>query len=491
MRLKDILEANDKSLTPSQLKDMEVARDFYYGQGRKWVVQHLEKLQLGITNDPYPIETQLLEYVVDSLAVVYRSPPTRWLTDGEGTRLPEKAGEFILFERAYALSQVDTVLREVDRLRSLYRQCVVRITPSDNRGRVVLQPASPLSVFRAPDPLDPHNIGSDRAVAVLLEGGEKYEKWVRDPEGWMRSVVDERDNELEPPARSPYGETLPMVVVYDGLPMGAWLPPRGFRTAYLLKLAALANQLVVAIKWNPTGELHFLQEPTGNETVKPGTMPTTTGPNARHVLPKSIRDIKQIQTNPLLEQYLKVIDAIKQDWLHAESLPTDSFRQSQTVTAIGLRTLAQPLQERQESLREPALEFERQLWTAFRAVHNAHADEWDAEDLPENLEIEVELGPLDIPADPKAHVETLNLRLLGKTISPIRYLQRLENVGRQAAIKLYKQDQEDWEEYPLEVAPRPGDTPPVRDEAPNAGASVTQAAEAATQTPQEETESAE
>lgn len=474
IELREIKEADAVYLSPTDRHDMQVQADFYVGYGRQHVIEHCRRLRLGLADDQHPFESQLLGHIIDSLAVVYRSPPTRWLIDETGERLPEQEPEVRDFRRTYDRAQVDTVMREVDRQRCLHRQCVVRVMASEAQRRVMLVPFTPLHVYRMPDPTAPTDIAQDQAIAIGLSG-DRYEVWERGPEGWVMRLVDAEGRELadQPMAGADPLEVLPMVLAYDGVPTSVWQRPKAARTSYLLKLSALMNEIMSAVRWDSHPEVSYEQDatPTGRG-VRPSDMPQRYGPGVRPLLPPGVR-ANLLSMAPQIAPALDAIDRLEQKWLRSESLPTDTFRQSQNVTALGLRQLAQPLQERQESLRQPAIQTERDLWRALRATHNLYASQWRQPQL-EDYDIEVELGPIDIPTDPRVQIETLNLMALAHAISPIQYLQRVHNVTRDEAIRLYEQIAQDREDYPLEVRAQPGDVVPEPPD-PNPAASVTQA----------------
>lgn len=471
--LQEIKDADEAYISAVNRADMQLHRDFAEGQGRAHVVSHCKLLGIGVGADAYPLEEMLLDYVISQLAVVYRSPATRWLLDETGERLPDDHPDLVAMVDAYERSQVDSIMREMDRQRCLYRQCILRLRPSDRRRALTVEVVSPLSVWRMPDLRAPTELDADRALAVALGDGTT-ELWERMQDGWRMRLVDDRGDEVDGQDETDPVDVLPMVIAYDGIASRPWLRPKASRTGYLLKLSAMLNGVFAGIRSDSNNEVVYEQgDAQIRDSVTMDKMPKKQGPGVRSLLPPGVK-ANLLAIAPQIGPALDAIERVGQLWLRAESLPTDSFRQSQTVTGLGLMQLAKPLQERQESLRQPAIDVERQLWRAYRATHNLFAREWRRDELPE-LELEVDLGPIDIPVEPGASMEVLNLQMLGRAISPITYLMRVHNVGRAEAIRIYEQNEKDRAAYPLTVTPRPGDVTPDDNRPPNPGASTVDA----------------
>ena len=140
-------------------------------------------------------------------------------------------------------------------------------------------------------------------------------------------------------------------------------------------------------------------------------------------------------------------------WFRDESLPTDAFRQSQTVTALGLQTLSQPLRERREGLLPFVVEAEQRLFEAFRAIHNAYAADWGHPRLTEDFDLDVVLGDIDVPVDPMSLTQQLAADMQLRLGSPINAMMARHGITRDEAIKRRRQVDDDFEEYGLEQPP--------------------------------------
>lgn len=446
------LQKVDQSLKePGWHSDWEMQAALADDRSRAKVQARNKALQMGVRDDAHPVECSLLRAVVEALSVCYRSSPTRWLARG-GERLAEDASEHRAVMAAYERASVDAALAEIDRMRTLFRQVAVRLYPSDLKRRVRLMPYGPMHLLREPDLSEPDDLRADRRFALQHAGG--YEMWTRDAEGWSMAMLNTQGQLLpmesqpfaESNLRNPYPE-LPVVLFYDGLAKGPWIPPKSSRTSYPLMISTLMNSLVSLVRWQAYSEVQYEQPADSARTVTPNEMPSKTGPGLRHLLPPGVTP-RMLTHDPRVEECIKVVDVLMDQWLRSESLPTDQFKRSQSVTALGLRTLAQPLQRRQESMRTFALEGERMLYRAFAAVHNVHAGEWGATRLPVDVELEVELGPVEVPTDPRELVDTTakSMALGGSSVIDLIMAER--TLTRTEAIQWYERVVDDREQYP-------------------------------------------
>lgn len=472
-------------------RDWRDQRELYHDQGRRLLQRRLRDLKLGIKDDRQPIETSILRFVVDSLAVAYRSPATRWLAR-DGERLDDDDPRQATFRKTLKRSGFDATMRRVDRERTLYRQVVVRLYPDRRRRCVRLLPYTPLQVARWPDPSSPDDLRDDRAVAIKLSG-EPHVHDVEDDQDPRRGLWElwERVNEDDPDSawsmtrlagtggvlgasEQPYGatagvppyQTLPLVIAYDEESFDPWRPPKSSRTSWPLAIAATFNEVMSGIRWDSHPELVWEQVPNPVGTgVKPSDMPRETGAGIRSLLPPGVR-ANLLNISPQIGPALQAIDQMVEAFLHSESLPTDSFRQSQSVTGLGLRQLAKPQAERQEDLRQLAIDAERRIYEAYARVHNAFAGEWGVDTLPLDVELEVELGPVDVAVDEREETDVMARRMALGAASRVDAIQRFEGVDRPTALHRLEQINQDNEDYPLPQPAAPGGAE-VEGEGPN------------------------
>lgn len=450
------------------VQDWRDQHDLYHDRARRLVQRRLHELKLGIKDDSQPIETSLLRFVVDSLAVAYRSPATRWLVRN-GRRLDDEDPEQESFRTTLRRAGYDATMRRIDRDRTLYRQVVVRMYPDRRRRCVRMLPYSPLQVLRWPDPMHPDDMREDQAVAVQLSGhpdthydtedGPKglWEVWERvGPNTWAMTRVDS-GGAILPASEQPYGmtagvppyEVLPMAIAYDDLSFDPWIAPRSSRTSYPLAIAATFNEVLSGIRWDSHPEVSYEQDttPTGRG-VRPSEMPQRVGGGVRSLLPPGVR-ANLLNISPQIGPALEAIERMEQSFMRSESLPPDAFRQSQTVTALGMRFLAQPLRERQEDLRPLVVDAERRIYETYARIHNAFAASWGVDPLPVDAELEVELGPLDVPMDEREETDVILRKLAGRVMSPVDAVERLYGLDRSEALARLERIREDWQEYPL------------------------------------------
>lgn len=429
----EVIEAASRHFDANDRHEVEQLTLFYEDRARQLVKQHLHGLGLGVANDPNPVDSGLLGFVVRQLAVAYRSPPTRWLTR-DGTRLDDLDPAQVAMTRVYAGAAVDATLRHVDELRSLWRTCFVRVYASDRARRVKLVPFSPRDVYREVSPGEEGDPRADTRIA-LRRGDGSFELWTQAPDGYTLTLYSSRGEQLSQP--EPY-DVLPVVAFYDGLPIRPYLRPPQSRVSYLFKIAACANEVIAAVKWDVHPRAVFEVEPgdatKGYEPPGPADLPRDTGPGVGLALPPGA-SFRLEQVQPQIQAISEASKGLVESWFRAESLPTDSFRQSQNVSALGLQTLAQPLRERRESLLPFVLETEQQLFEVIRAMHNPHADVWGSPMIDESAGLHVTLGDIDIPVDPAAHSEQIARDIALKLSSRIDGIMRRYSVNRPEAIE--------------------------------------------------------
>ena len=159
----DLRQVSGRHYPADAVREVEEQTLFFEGRARGLVKEYLRKLGTGLLKDPYPLATGLLQYVVRSLAVTYRSPATRYLTRG-GVRLGDDSPEQVAAWEAYERSQIDAIMRHVDERRTLWRTCFVRLYPSDQAKRVKPMIYSPARVLRDPEPGEEGDVRADRRI---------------------------------------------------------------------------------------------------------------------------------------------------------------------------------------------------------------------------------------------------------------------------------------------------------------------------------------
>jgi hypothetical protein len=92
---------------------------FYDDVARTATIHRLKALGAGLSGNNHPLEVNLLRRIIDRLAVVYDRPPTRWLIDQLGSRMPEESPAHQAMVQVLARAQYDLAWRRVDKLRAL------------------------------------------------------------------------------------------------------------------------------------------------------------------------------------------------------------------------------------------------------------------------------------------------------------------------------------------------------------------------------------
>lgn len=480
----EIKDAARKWLPVDAREEVEKQTLLWSGRGRHLVRDYLERLGMGIDRDPYPLQVGLLRYVVEQLAVAYRSPPTRYLRRN-GVRVGDGDTAQTIAWETYERSQVDAMLRAVDLRRTLWRTCFVRLYASQVGQRVRLAIYPPTAVHREPDVGEPDELRADKRIAIERSDGSAE---LLEPLGdgrWQVTIYDARGQPEE--GQVEVYDELPLVPFFDGLPEAPYLHPFEWRTEYVLKLALSANEVGAAVMYDvhPRGSLEKQPTPNGGPPLS-SKPPMDVGPSQLAILDPG----ESLKFHQLQPQIAAISSATKETielWFRAESLPTDSFRQSQTVSALGLQTLSQPLRERRESLLPFVVESERRLFAAFRALHNAYAEAWGRPWIDDSAEVDVVVGDIDVPVEPAAQTQQLASDMSLRLLSPIEAMMTRWGISRAEAIRRRMQVDEDFYDYAIEVeetaageieGERPADPDP--DEADmNPAASTTQTGRAA------------
>lgn len=439
--VREVMDVASSYFDATDRAEVEALTLFYEDRAREIVKTHLRGLGLGVLGDPHPVESGLLRYVVQSLAVSYRSPPTRFAARG-GQRLGDDHPAQAALWSVYASAGVDATLRHVDQLRTLWRTCFLRVYTSELARRVKLVPFAPHHVFREPTAGEEGDPRADRRIAIR-RADSSFELWVRGGEGWSLTLHDPHGAQIS--AAEEY-EVLPVVAHFDGLPTQPYLRPPQSRVSYLLKIAACLNETVAAVKWDVHPRATFetdVVDRAGNVGRK---INPAIGPGTAMELPPGVK-LRLHQVQPQIEAIGKAAMEFVESWFRTESLPTDSFRQSQAVTALGLQTLAQPLRERRESLLPFVAETEARLFDVVRSLHNPWAETWGAPRLAEDVDLELVLGDIDVPADPVAMSDGIARDVALRLASRIDGLMRRYGEGRHEAIARAQRIDEDLKAY--------------------------------------------
>lgn len=443
-----------------------LAKDYYEDTSRALTQKFNDDIDAGIEDNPRPLEIALLRRIVDRLGV-YQAAPTRYLLRDD-TRLVDDSPEMRALERVYKRMRMDSNMRRADRLRGLYRQCVIRVYPSDARRSAVVRCFEPFNVARRPNFLEgsADQIETDYEFALCLSkekscGKAIWEHWTRDetradndhPQGiWTMRVVNESGDMLED---QPFADTnfdnpydvLPVLQIYDEEPQGrAWLPPRSSRTSWASAVNALVNDLWALVFAQAHDNVAFIME-------DPASAPSDTGPNTAWALDKG-DDVKRLSGNPKIEGSIKVLLELLATWSISEDLPADEFDRSKSmVTGVALLVRERGLNARRRELIPLAEEDERLLYERIAAVNNLHRDDWKLPELPVDVELVMQAGELRPPRDPAELISTYAKEIALGTKSLIDLIMAMESCDRPAAIRRYEQAALDLETYPVRQNP--------------------------------------
>lgn len=485
MELKELLAEDQRHKPVGADLEWQNQSLAYDDQNRHKVQEFLAALKIGIEDNGFPLEFNLLRRVVNRLAVVYDSPATRWLLKGDGSRVSEKSGEHREMIEALERAQYDQAWKNIDRRRSLHRTVAVRFAASDARRSVTLRTFEPFNVHRAPSLGDADLIQADRAFALRMGSREDpvYEIWERNgPPGapgttWTVRRENKSGQHVEQPPYpdgvSPYGSLPPVMLVFDQYPDGlAWLPPRHSRTAFPMALAAQVNDLWSLI-------MNQAHDETYVKARDPDRVPEEHGHTVRPVLDQD-DSIESVVRDPKIDACREVILELVRLMVATEDLPTEEFmRGRQVVTGAALEALERPLMERREDQIPLARADERMAWRHFVTVHNVHAERWEVPLLPRR-DLAVDIARPNLPQDKRQLEDSILRRTASGMGSTILGIQEIYGVSRSRAIEMYEQFKEDNKAYP---APTPqaegapdieGPQPTGQTGEPNMGSSVIQ-----------------
>lgn len=447
-------------------EEWEYAWRLYNDCSRQDTSLRLQQIGAGLSQNPKPLEIQLMRRVIDRLAVIYAHPPTRWYERSE-ERLAEDSAEHKAITELLEKSRYNLALRHADRTRTNLRQALVRFYPSDALGCVLLRVFEPNIVLREPSPYCPDVIDEDVRFALKLAGTgsdkatERWEYWEqRAPGQWACNIIDgngELAEGMQPYAGgiNPYS-ALPVMMIYDGYPAGqAWLPPRFSRTAWNDSINAMANDLWALV-------LNEAHNQTVVSTDDTKLVPKSHGPGTVWVLPKDAT-ASVLQKLTHMQEAQGILDNFVRLWSLSEDLPSQEFdRAPKMLTGASLKVASQPLLARREEQVEIACYDEEQAFEKYRAVHNYHAQfskapKWSgAYVIPEDIEIEAEIAEIEIPADKKEIQDTGAKQIMIGTASLIDQIMLEYGIPRHRAIKKYAQIVADMDEYPPRQDPAAG-----------------------------------
>ena len=479
------LKQIDENYKPTgAVREWTLAHEYYEDRSRSTTIALNESLGVGIGGNAYPIEIGVFSRVIRRLASTYRAPASRWLLDSEGERLGDEAPAQRALTDLFRRMRYDIAWRRIDRLRTLFRQVVIRFYPSSARRAPVARVFAPYNVIRNPSASDGDVLSEDREFALRTSlTPERWEHWQRDPETglWKMSTVeasggDEAKIEGFEATRgfSPYG-ALPAMLCYDEDPLGSpWLPPKSSRTALQCAINAKSNDLWALVRSQAHDDRYWA-------TDDPELLPDVTGPGVEAAVPKDARLIEASPSPRISESEAVLRTAIKL-WLVSEGIPSADLDDSKTIlTGAALRVQERELRERREESVELARSDERLAWSIVRAINNVHAEAWGVPSFDETAEIDIELADVEAVTEPRIDQAYWHAEISAGYASAIDWIRRRDNIPRDAAIRLWARTQRDLATYPtlaleptLTTGPEghPGGEREVDDEAPRLEAVV-------------------
>lgn len=449
--LAELLE-HDRSCKPPGADDEWLRlNDYYNDTSRELTEEFNDTVGAGLEDAPRPLEISLLRRINDRIAIVYAVPPTRRLLRDDEP-LEDEAPEMKALARAYKRAMMDVSFRRADRLRALFRQCVIRFYPSDAQRSVVMRVFEPYNVARRQDPSSADQIETDLEFALCLSktgAGAVYEHWTRDPDTnvWSMLVVNEKG---EPVGEQPFAVTgglnpyglLPLLQIYDEIPQGrGWLAPRCSRASWASAANALINDLWALVHDQAHDNIAFSMD-------DPDSAPTETGPGSAWALEKG-DTVQRLSGNPKIAEAERVLLTLLATWSISEDLPANEFDRSKSiVTGVALMVQERGLNVRRRELVPLAENDERLAYERFAAIHNLHCRGWGLQPLATELELLMQAGEIRPPRDPAELIENTLKEIALGTASPIDLIMRLQGCDRPTAIRMWKQAQADLVAYP-------------------------------------------
>jgi hypothetical protein len=423
----------------------------YHGKARDLVKTYLNDLEIGLQDDAFPITSGIFRRIIHDLAVVWRAPPSRFLTR-RGQPLADDSVAQVIFDESYQDAGVNDILRKADRLRCLWRNCFIRLYPSDARRTVRAVTYPPSAVYRGETVPEPEDIRGDERF-YIERSDKRIEYFTKETNGWRYELFDTNGFVTF----SDFFEHLPVISLFDGIPDAPYLHPFEFRTEYAMKYVLCISQVSAAVIYDvnaratvetpfpPAGTSSIMAPPSGMKTVE-------VGPGAVTAL--DLGETLKIHTlQPQIAAILSASDGILRAWLRDESLPDESFRTSQNITAQGLRVLSQPLFERREDLLNASVRAEVALFEAFRAMHNRYAMQWGKPWIAEGLRLDVSMAEIDMPTTANEKVDLLSRELRVGFISPVEAIQARHGISRREALSRIARTRLDQAEHALLGSP--------------------------------------
>lgn len=448
--IKSIKQIASKHFTSVDRREVDDQTSFYNGEARSIIKAYLDKLKVRLPEDDFPLQGGLLDYVIGQVSVVYRTPPTRFLRR-QGRRVGDNDFAQMILWDLYDLSEIDAEMKHLDLMRSLWRTAFVVLYPSEE-GRVILRTYPPTQVYRDPNLGEPDNLNLDKRI-MIERSDETYEIYTPTGDGkWQMQICDENGIPTEDTVWT--YDVLPIVAFYDGKPTSPYLSPYQWRSEYMRKIAQAYSELFLSVYYDvhpratleTTGGTNF--DEAGNARIPNLTL----GPNKVAVLDKDQRLVIH-QVSPKIMEIGNAVNFIREEWFRAESLPPDQFRQSQSVSALGLRVLSQPLQEKREKMIPFTKTAERRLFNAYRALHNQYAPQWGQPWIDDSANIEIVIGDVDVPTDPTNLANQIATDLNLGLISRVDAMMLRHNISRKEAIAKLEQVQQDATDYPIVERP--------------------------------------
>jgi hypothetical protein len=412
----DCLKTDALYRGPKDLADCVALKEYYEQRAEQRVKDVNRVLGVGLLDvaDHRPLQIGLLRYAIDRQAVVYARPATRHLRRAEG-RLDSKDPETQLMREVYEKSNVDLVMRRVDRYANLLQVVALRIYALADRLEVRL--FSPDLVRRNPDPNVQNDLSRDESFALKV-GADQWEFWQRhheldaptDREQWSMAVVQwsgeprtkwwpfgQGSRLLVPPIFLPKA---PAMLIYEQLGDEAWPSPRNFRLAATETINAMGNDL-----W--AGQRHDTHNTRVWKGLSAEDLPAARGPGREIAVnqPPSQVEVQDLSPQTQLGPSAEIQQQTVGYYLVTEDLPPDDLdRNRQTVTGAAQKTRLFGLVERRAAQSMLAPTNEQRLWTIGRHQWNLRAaspmgQALGLKPLAEDTLLEVELAPMDLPVD--------------------------------------------------------------------------------------------
>lgn len=446
----DIKSTSSKYFSESARREVNEQTSFYNGEARTLISAYLDKLKTRLPEDNFPLQGGLLDYVVGQVSVMYRTPPTRFLRRNNVRLGDSDFAQRVLWD-LYDESEIDAELKHLDLMRSLWRTVFLILFPSEE-GKVAVRTYPPTHVYRDPNPGEPDNMNADKRILVE-RNEEEYELYLPLGDGrWEMQLV----NQFGTPKSDTKWifDILPIIPFYDGKATSPYLSPYQWRSEYLRKIAQAYSELFLAVYYDvhPVKTLETTGTSNFDQSGKPILPQFEQAPNKITVLDKDQKLVLN-QVNPKIDAIISAVEFIRQEWFRAESLPPDEFKRSNSTSALGLRVLSQPLQEKREKMIPFTKTSERRLFNAYRALHNQYHQQWNRPWIDDSAFIEIVIGDVDVPTDPTQLQQTISIDLSLGLISRVDAIMLRHNISRSEAISKLEQISKDAKDYPVVERP--------------------------------------